>query len=58
MTPPFAIDNTLSSHLVSILCLGPLGLKDNALSTAANLGDLQRLFHRSAMIDSAIIFNS
>ena len=46
MTPPFAIDNIPESHLV--LGSGWLqAFKDDALLTAANLGDLQRLFHRS-----------
>lgn len=51
-TPPFAIDNAPSSHSVSPLGLlrglVALGFKDGAIPTAANLGDLQRLFHRSA----------
>lgn len=51
--PPFAIDNTSSSHWFRLLRfeemrnLVPLGFKDGAFLTATNLGDLQRLFHRS-----------
>lgn len=53
LAPPFAIDNTSPSHSFRLLRfeetrhLARLGFKDGAFWTATNLGDLQRLFHRS-----------